>query len=116
MKYRLAVPDDIPSIKELCEDEGLAFPLLQMCFVAQDENTKKIVAFVNVANFPTIDTMVSTNKIAAMRLFDMAIGGISANGGKYVKCWTLRDDVVNVAVKSGFYINDKQATILTKEL
>lgn len=115
MKYRLATVNDVEQIKDLCHAESLAMPLLQTCFVAQ-EDSGKIVGFINVANFPTIDTMISTNKIAAMRLFDMAMGAVSSSGARYVKCYTLREDVVNVAEKSGFVINDRNATILTKEV
>lgn len=115
MNYRLATQNDVEQIRELCHEESLSMPLLQMCFVAVDDYGK-IVGFINVANFPTIDTMIVKNKLAAMRLFDMAIGGISASGNKYVKCYTLRENVVDVAERSGFVINDRGATILTKEL
>ena len=114
MKYRPAKNSDAEGIRKLCEQEKLAFPLVELCFVAEEDG--EIIGFVNIANMPILDTMICKNGVSAVRLFDMAIGALSVTGKPYLKCFTKRPSVVSVAERSGFIVNDTSMTILTKEI
>jgi len=111
MTYRLARTDDVPQIEELCKKEGLEFPNLKLCFVAEHE--KKIVGFINMAIEAVIDTLISENPISAVRLTDMMIGACSIHNR--VICYTKRDSVAREAEKYGFK-NIGTTTVLIKEM
>jgi hypothetical protein len=113
MKIRMALPQDVEQIKNLCKKHSLDVPTLQHCFVAEADG--EIIGYINAMVIPIID-MVCDNPLTSKSLHETFNGFLLGHGFGSVIMFTKKEDVENVAVKFGYKQVKESMNIYSKEL
>lgn len=100
MNYRLATEADLPQIKELCERNSVSVPLINWCFVAEDDD--KIIGYVNAGVVGFIESFVTENSVAGLRLFSMIDGVLRINQVNPTIAGVINPEAGKELVKLGF--------------
>jgi hypothetical protein len=114
MNYRLYIADDEEAVRQLCEDNLIAFPSENnLLFVAEDKG--EIIGICGAKTDYRIEPLIATNPIAANNLARMVEGALLATGVKRTIAFVNSDNVKHIEqlVKAGYEIIENK-TILEK--
>lgn len=112
---KLKSPSDVDAVKALCEKNGLLFPDIEYCLIAEDD-AGNIQGFANIVTVPTVDCFVVDNPYTARKLFDTVVGGALASNQRAIQFYTKREEVIKLYNHLDFTILGNDYTIARKDL
>ena len=99
MKIRLATQEDLPRIKELAFKSNIAEPKIGTCFVAERDG--EVLGYINGGVIGFIESIVSDEPIAMMRLFS-AMEGLLMSSNTPIFASVVNDEAGELLKRAGF--------------